>query len=602
MGLYERVLQSLSYMVNEDAAVDIITFCESPEYLNIRLYPRQNLILKIFYRLELTDEQLQDVRNLVSCNNKYAKLYFPGLEAASAPDLDDEQLREILRSHQANVLEVIAGRRGSKSVIGALIALYELYLLYRDQNLYATYTNLLPGQEVGIANVATTEEQALVLFKQLMALVENSPWWQKTQYDALETKLRFPGRSIVAQSLHSNSAGIRGRTLKAIFLDEFCHFNMTTGKSSDQAMWEGLKPSVATFGALARVVVISSPRNQAGKAWEIAQAVMEGKITDTIYFQLATWEMNPTVPRSQLESEWILDPDFAEMEYGAQWAQQVGQEYPPEAVDACVDRNIPIRKGKGDKGVRYTLHVDLSLKRDPTGLVLGHYDKEQGKVVFDRVEEFDPSMPNVMVRNGEIDQEEMYNYIVNLQKMNGFTFNSITFDHYNSAWLAQKLKQHFGEDIVEVIQATDKWNRESHAALRSCVVQGMVALPNHHTLIKQLKWMSRTVKQAAGDPTKVSNVYKIDAPPGCHDDLADAAASCAKRILELSYSIGSGIHLVDWNPGLSDPTEKMTEEQKEVWNSRRVKQQIERARHHKECTDTYCHYLCPVAREWAENG
>jgi len=642
-SLLERVYTQIQIMVEDGNPVDIVTFIESKEYLGQTLYPRQRLLLKIYYKLDLSSypcwclreskenignpdcnlcagsglyDELSDVKHLLSCKNKYAKLHFPLLcrhhvlgECTNEKChlvkyshdyriLPDDELRQRLQNHHAHIFLGIAGRRGSKSALGAFINAYEQYMLNRDANPQLTW-GLLPGQAIGTGNVAADEQQALILFKQFKAILDNSPWFQKIRYRALETVVEFPGRSLYARSMHSNSSSVRGQTLKAIFLDEFCHFNRTGGKLSDKAMWAALAPSVITFKGLARIVVFSSPLNKAGQAYELFELAEKGEALHVIAVQLATWEMNPTVTQDNPEivSARMLSPEYAEMEYGAQWAESAGQFIPEEAIVACVDKNGRGANTFGLPDVKYQLHLDLSKRRDRTGLVVTHWDRERRKVVVDLVVEFDPQKGpdfghngDVVNELGEIDVEKLFEYVRNLHTLHKFHFNSITCDQFNSVWLVQALRKHFGDvkgDWVGELHITDKLNREAFGNLRSIIVQGGLDLYRHHELISQLTLLAQIIKD--------SGAWKVEAPPGYHDDLADSLAFAVLRCLQLSLGITSGIVLIDMpkeeKPEAPIPEENVYDERKRI-----VPQELFEAgvRHSQDCRPDSCVYNCPV--------
>jgi hypothetical protein len=559
-GLLDRVIGQLAAMLETNTAVDIVEFATSPDYLNLNLYPRQRLLLKLYYKLDLTDEELADVKYCLSCADKYAKIYMPELcehhitgycEKKFCHDwqnreygeqrqndyriLPDDELRERLKSHYAHILEVIAGRRGSKSMLGAIVNVYELYKLNRDPNPQKTW-NLIPGQPIGTANVATDEKQAQGLFDQMKALMDNSPWFRRLRYTANLTAIDFSGRALYARSMHSNSSSVRGNTLIAINIDEYCFFNRTAGKLSDVAMWAAIVPSILTFKHEARVVITSSPLNKAGMAYNFFAAAEQRETIHVIAAQFAAWEMNPTLdPKNDPEIQRAyhqMDKRLAEMEFGGQWAEQVGSFIPEEAVRGCINTELS-RREKGVKGLRYTLHIDLSKKFDKCGLIICHYDKEKGKVITDRIEQFNPRDSSEKVVNtlGEIDQQEVYDYIIELSTK--FRFNSITFDQFNSMWLVQALRKKFGEDIVEEIFITDKANRELFANLRTTIVQSSIEYYPHHELVRQLILLSQSIKDSGN--------WKVEAPPGDHDDLADSLAVATYRCLELALGGLSGV-------------------------------------------------------------
>jgi hypothetical protein len=460
--------------------------------------------------------------------------------------------------------------------------------MLRHLNPQKYFPGIQEGQMMGTANVATTSEQAQIIFDNLKQYVSTSPWFKRFKTKPLQDTLEFLGRQITAWSMHSNSASVRGKTLIAVFLDEFCHFNMTTGKLSDEAMKRALEPSILTFPHDARVVVTSSPLTKAGTAYDWFHHAEEriGDYQNVIAFQLASWEMNPNINRKThrvILGAYASDEEYAEMEYGAQWAESVGQYIPPESVEACAKDNRAYQLA-GKKGIKYSLGVDLSRKKDRSVAVVTHFDKESQKVIVDRIDVFDPTdTDNDWGVEGkkEIDHAKILKWIVDLYKNRGFIFNSITFDQFESEWIIQQLRKELrdynGDWIIKLV-VTDNVNREMFSNLRSLIVQGSIEYYKHEQLAKELIALAKTQKP--------SGAWKIEAPPGYHDDIADALAASALMCLVLALNLTSSIRVVK---------ESAAEAQK-----RNLVSPIEGVHHLKTCTPKACSWGCPVVRALKE--
>ncbi len=50
-----------------------------------------------------------------------------------------------------------------------------------------------------------------------------------------------------------------------------------------------------------------------------------GAASDLFVIQRPTWQVNRTITRESLESEFLADPDYARREYGAEWIEGVLQ-------------------------------------------------------------------------------------------------------------------------------------------------------------------------------------------------------------------------------------------------------------------------------------
>lgn len=485
--------------------VDAITFATSPEHLGLTLYPRQELLLRLFYNLPLSEEQERDLEELRTCNNKYASMWLTPLR----PGCDHYQF-----------LLLLCGRRGTKTTIGAVIEAYEIYKLLRIQNPQKHY-KFVPGQTISLLNTAVDERQALILFGVVKALLSSSKWFTRLTTRALETLYAFPN-GIVAESLHSNSRSIRGRTAKMALFDELDHFSATSGPNSDMRVYQALAPSVKSFGKEGIVVIMTSPATEGGFVHELMQQVQKGIIPNAIVAQLATWELNPTITRQDLDSEYMHDFDYAESEFGGQFKKPRDAFLPSEAVDNCVDYNLPKANTTpvpcSCVGAIHVIHCDTALKSNRVAIVVGHYDpmQDQKGMVAEHIKYYDPKDSN-----GLIDMKEVGQYLASLHKI--YTPKKITLDQFNSASIVQELR--LTSCHAEEQPATSLSNMEMYADLRTAIVTGRIWIPEDELTIDELKALERSWSG--------KNRFKVEAPttgPIRTDDVADALASVVHNL------------------------------------------------------------------------
>jgi hypothetical protein len=561
LGFREKLVMGLEPMVSEGGPVDIVTFCESPEYLNQTLFPRQRLALKLWYKLPLGQypcgclegqggqhgcdprpdcpycegtgvyDELADTRKLLSRTNPYAQLFFPGINAEEAYTLADDALRARLLSHWAHVFEIVGGRGGGKSVDGGLVASYELYDLIRLPNPWNQpgKWRMVKGDPIGVANVATNEEQAKIMYQKLLALVAESPWFNRRQYRPLETILDFTGRNISARSFHSNSASTRGGTNKYAFLDEYAHFNQEGGKLSDSAMYAALGPSVTRFGVWAKIMMASTPLNQAGVFWDFYDKAKKGQNPYVIVMQVATWEMHPQRTRedAEIQNAYLMDSQKADMEYGAQFANQRGNFLPRDKVLTCSRNDLGIEVlGVSDR--KYVIHVDLSKRHDKTVLGVGWYDPDTKKVRLVHVHFFDQEEDFITIDGKpELNLDVIEAYILDLYHK-GFQPVSVTFDQFNSMGIVQRLRAALPPNVaVQELTFTEKLNMDIYQNLRTLITGGGIEWYAQAEPERQLMNLTRTFKR--------NGKWKVEAPVGDYDDAADVWAAVAYMAL-LAYS------------------------------------------------------------------
>ena len=364
-------------IADAEGEVDIITFAESPQYLNLAkdpktgrgLMPQQAFILKCYYGLTLDDkEPCIQVR------------HFPG--DAKGDLLTEAQYAQFLiRQQRCNVSEewlkkpwrlqdlvLACGRRGGKSVLSAVISCYEAYRLIVKGDPQRHY-GVMRGQIIKIVNLATAASQAQELLELIKDMIFASAWFEPYIDSATTTEVRLKTRedlrrereakkrglpekeyrSILVESLACSAAGSRGGTIMVVILDEFAHFTDGSGNRAGGSILEAIVPSTATFGMDARILCLSSPYNKGGafysrfkkgmgdpekgiEPFEKPTGVDEGGIR---CFRIPTWEMNPKITFSYLLSRLqSSDSDDFEWEYAAEFSTTVTGFFKyPERID-----------------------------------------------------------------------------------------------------------------------------------------------------------------------------------------------------------------------------------------------------------------------------
>jgi hypothetical protein len=338
-SLIDEVLQG--QQETERKIVDIITFCEDPRYLNfggqnppIELWPMQKIVLKMFYRgtkgnehVELNEDELDILRNIA----KNEDLDYEAQNGGFQQVIDKYYRRAPLRT-----LQLVMGRRSSKTFMVSIIAVYEAYKLLEMGN-PQKYYKLPPNKPIAIINVAVSETQAYdPLFIEILSRVTNSQYFADkispsskkgelfllTDADKEEILRRKAegidiglDGSVVLMSGHSNSRSIRGKAAIAILFDEFAHFLNSAGRQSGDEVYTALAPSTQQFGDDGKLVLLSDPRDKSGIFWTLFTMSQDKKVKDdgTVVYpndnilslQLPTWVMNPSknFAKEKLERE-----------------------------------------------------------------------------------------------------------------------------------------------------------------------------------------------------------------------------------------------------------------------------------------------------------
>lgn len=383
---------SLSGQKANKEVVDIITFCNSPQFLGFKafeeasendltLYPSQKVILKSFYMGTLGNEDIKLDKS------DWEWLYQFEKEEEKDGILYENNIKDVIRKiHNKNrdpqapnfrELHLVLGRRGSKTFIASIISAYEAYkLLTINDGDPHSYYRLPPDDEIAIINVALSLGQAGRLFGQLQSRIRNSPFFngkiakETTSEIRLYTKkdlekkqkgsnLSIPG-SILLLCGHSNPDSLAGYNAILILFDELAFYD-ETGKVTGQYFYNRLKPSLAHFSQFkeGRLVEISSPNTRMGIFYKIYE---DAKNEDSILsFQLPTWCTNPgiTYDHPDLVRDRKANLDMFATEYGAQWSagSAFGNYFEEGMIERCIKGDLSPHLSPMPY-TNYYLHVD----------------------------------------------------------------------------------------------------------------------------------------------------------------------------------------------------------------------------------------------------
>ncbi len=318
----------------EDALqnADIIEFAESPEYLNLTLYPSQRAILRALYGLPVG-----------KCLKAFKSSLFHEYER--------------VKSEACWVL----GARSGKSFLASIIALYEATR--------SKWREYLRPDEIGyIVIIATRQQQAQqIIQKNAADMICNSKISGLLRGEPLATEIEFKnGIKIIGMPCNSTSA--RGLPIITLIMDEVGHF-FTEGTRADIDIFNSLRPRMAQFPG-AKTLLISTPSAKQGLLWDYFKDGFEvpGRLT----VQASTHIMNPTIPESFIERERLRDPDNYNREFMAQFAEKVSSYFP---ADKFSDAFVLAKDVPPLPNIRYCAGIDqsgLSAKGDRFGFSIAH--------------------------------------------------------------------------------------------------------------------------------------------------------------------------------------------------------------------------------------
>lgn len=384
---------------------------------------------------------------------------------------------------------LITGRRGGKSRVLALIAVY--LACCRD------YTpHLAPGEVATIPIVAADRKQARTIFRYILGLIENVPAFAAMKGDQTAESIEIKGNVVI--EIHTASyRAVRGYTLAAMLIDEVAFLRSEeTSANPDEEILAAVRPGLSSIPG-SMLLVASSPYAKRGALYAMFRANWGQNDSDVLVWRGSTQEMNPTISQRVIDKAYEADAARASAEYGAEFRDDIAAFVSREVVEACT---VPGRyELPYISANRYFGFVDPSGgSSDAMTLAISHRERD-GTVQLDAVREVKPPFsPHAVVED-----------FVTLLKSYGIA--KVQGDRYAGEWAREPFRK-LGVDYQLSEQPRSDLYRDLLPKLNSKQVE-LLDLPR---LAKQLCDLERRTARGGRD--------SIDHPPGGHDDIANAVA------------------------------------------------------------------------------
>ena len=410
----ESVLQGLS----------IIEFAEYVLGIDFKERPAQKVILKSLYGLPLVDGELE-IYILLTTN---VRVFEAGIEKTEG------------------VWAI--GARGGKSFLTSVIALYEA-----TRSKWQQY--LAPGEQGYAVIVATKLQQAQdIIGANCARLLENSKIKHMIA-ESWSTSLVLTNGMCIA-SFPCNSTAARGLPIFLLVFDEVAHFRIE-GPKADETVNNALRPRMAQFPG-AKCLKISTPAAKQGLLWD---EFSEGfQVPGRLTIQAPTRVVNPVILQDFIDKEYKRDPDNAEREFGAEFAEQVDAYLPFNKLNECFVLGGDLLPDRSNK---YFCGIDQSglSGRDRFALAVAH--RQEKEVIVDLVRTWDTKDGNQIITETKGITRD-------------YGIDTVTIDRYGAGWVQQAftdvgLEVKVRETLPNVYQN-----------FKSLLMAGLVKLPDTKSL------------------------------------------------------------------------------------------------------------------------
>jgi Phage Terminase len=393
-------------------------------------------------------------------------------------------------------LWAIVGRRGGKSRIAAALAVY-----------LACFTSrrLAPGEIGMVLVLAASRDQAQTVFSYIRGFLNASPILRKEISNITAHEIVLRNGVVIA--VHSNSfRTVRGRTLIACIMDEIAYWRDESSATPDIETYRAVLPALATTNGL--LIGISSPYRKLGLLHQKHRDYYGVDGNDILVVKGGTKQFNPTLSDSVIDTQRQADPTGAAAEWDAEFRTDISSFLDDELIDAAIEHGRPLELPPRPFPAFYRAFTDAAggTGKDSYTIAIAHMEAE--RYVIDLVRGTRPGQ--------KFDPQQVTNDYATLLKE--YRISSVTGDNYAAQWVQGAWRDTGGITYVQ----SDIPKSQIYLESLPLFTRGLVRLPDHARLIKELRLLERQTHRGGKD--------SVDHPRGHHDDYANSVCGVLRTL------------------------------------------------------------------------
>jgi len=382
---------------------------------------------------------------------------------------------------------LIIGRRGGKSFISALIAVF--LGVFKDWR-----QHLRPGEIGYVMCIASDRKQAGVVLSYIRAILR-LPIFKDMVVNELKEEIELSNQVTITVTTCSYRT-LRGYTVLAAICDEIAFWRVE-GASPAKEILTALRPALATIpGSL--LLAVSTPYSRTGPLYEAFREKHGQNDRDILVWKAPTKAMNPTIQDRVIDKALKEDFSAGRAEWLAEFREDLETFLSTEMIENAI---IPGRwELPKIEGVNYLAFTDPSGGRvDSFTLAIAHRENGSGKIILDRLEERRPPFgpQNVVKEFSDI--------------LKSYGISNVKGDKYAGEWVSKA----FRDEGIDY-ESSEKNKSELYLEFEPLLAQGQVGLLDNKRLLNQLRGLERRTRSGGKD--------MVDHYPGGHDDLSNAIA------------------------------------------------------------------------------
>lgn len=513
-------------IVNKIQEDPIKNFIEAPGFMDFSPTAAQTVALKIIF-----DQQLDYVtrhtvwREVSDEEGNFDLEQIEMTEVELYKFMTGQSYNPFIEKEQniiINMIDLIVGRRGGKTTLSAMLAIY-----------CAISTNWKPLlRKTPFATVlilSHSREFSDEVLELIRTLIEASPILsrlinkrKKNTTSTMNLVMPFSVDGKIENSRvqikvgAASSKTTRGVAACAVLCDEIAFWNLDENlKETDEKIMKAVRPATKQFGDKAIVIKLSSPGIKQGVLYgEYCKWEDKTLPKNYVIFKAPSWVWNTILPKQEFINEWILDQDGFDTEYRANFVDSLSNFILPEFVDLAVMRGVAFNPPEeaGKETTTYRAAIDAAFKADAfTFSVVGH--------TGNRIKQF-VSKGWQGSKQNPVKASEVALYIRQICKE--YDIPIVAADQFSF----QPLREIFDQYGVTLEEYTFNpvFKKKIYFNLKKLVHSQQMDLLDNPTQTKEIKEL--VVEQSS------AGTIKIGHPAGGSDDYADSLAIASYLVTE----------------------------------------------------------------------
>jgi hypothetical protein len=480
----------------------------------------QQVVLKSFYGLKLTDEEL--VHWSIQQGGAIYNELFEVTSVTLVPYVPKEYKK---------LVAVLGRRSGKTDMIVGTAAAYEAVLGGHKKH-------VRPGQEFKMLWFAQSKGDAQTTMNFVKLALEESPLLKNEIKEAIASEIRLKN-GLVIEPVPVGKAVGRGHAAPIVVCDESGFwYSDPNAANPDYEVLRAVSYSQLQFPD-AKIFIPSTPWAEQGILWESFKAGTEGrklqceacrkkqnficehplearsKHTDMLMVHASTAAMqNPLITRKRLVEIHRDDPEAFPRESGAQFIKSVSGWLNGKKIEKAIDLGVYQREYQKNKSITYVACIDPAFRKDSFALTIGHHDQKLG-IIQDFIRYWEPQ-PGEPLKPGIV-LDEIKSHL------SEYGISTVYSDQYQLESLQQlALDRDF---TINGYDFTGSSKAKICGSFKVVVDNDRIRLLEHELQKQQLEKLQRQVLQ--------SGHIRIAAPQGQHDDLAMVLILMARIVMWL---------------------------------------------------------------------